>query len=292
MVGFELELAPQVLAIVPQPITRVPNPANPGNTILQQARDQIVVYFNNDDLFVEDDATGKPTQRSAENPDFYRLIYTQDSVENTDDITFFPDSVVYDPATDSAVLKFAGDLDTLRIPGSVPPRPIGPGTWRLRVGTDEALPAAPVTVEPTSEAGSSYDTAYDLGQLGAQSLLVPSSIDPQPFALDLPGGQDEPGHRDIPAEVGSSFEQHINPNFGPDVQDGVTTIPYNFRQVYGYDAQGNPLSNLITEKQKTRVREAVELWAKHLGIQFLETADQGLTFVTGDPRRWTRTTRT
>lgn len=396
VVGFELELAPQVLAVVPQPVTRVPDPANPANSILQQARDQVVVYFNDDDLFVEDDATGKPTQRSAENPHFYRLIFTQDSVENTDDVTFYPDTVAYDPATDSAVLTFAGDLDSLVVPGSVPPRAIGPGTWRLRVGTDEALPLPPLTRQPTiqnttdfgtggavsvsftatgdfgkavtvsfSEAplgagaaprvtvadnvievvlntdgagttanglvtalnadaaasrlveaqvvggngatviggdvpslrvvglGSSYETAYDLGQLVRrdalgkpinESLLIPSSIDPQPFVLDLPGGLDEPGHRDIPVEVGSSFEQHINPNFGPDVQDGVTTIPYNFRLVYGYDAQGNPLSNLITEKQKTRVREAVELWAKHLGIQFLETADQGLTFVTGDPR--------
>jgi len=286
VIRFELKLAPQVLAVVPQPITRVADPANPANSILQQARDQIVVHFNDDDLFVEDDAAGKPTQRSAENPDFYRLIFTQDSVENTDDMTFFPDSVAYDPATDSAVLTFAGDLDTLVIPaGSAGVgTPIGPGTWRLRVGTDEALPAAPRSEAPTAEAGSSYGTAYSLGELGVQSLLIPASIDPQPFALDLPGGHDEPGHRDIPTEVGSGFEQHISPNFGADTQDGVTTIAYNFRQVYGYDAQGNPLSNLITEKQKTRVREAVELWAKHLGIQFLETADQGLTFVTGDPR--------
>lgn len=392
VVGWQLELAPQVLAVVPQPLTRVPDPADPSKSILQQARNQIVVYFNDDDLFLEDDATGEPTQRSAENTHFYRLIYTQDTVENTDDITFFPDTVAYDPATDSAVLTFASDLETLPIPERYPGdpdagSPIGPGTWRLRVGTDEALPAPPLTRQPTIQTtsdfgtsgavsvsftatgdfgkavtlnfsraslgigagprvavagnviqvtlnadgggttanelkaaldgnsaarqlivttvsgagttsiagtdvaslrvaglGSSYETAYDLGQLTAQSLLVPSSIDPQPFALDLPGGQDEPGHRDIPAEVGSSFEQHINPNFGRDVQDGVTTIAYNFRRVYGYDAQGNPLSNLITEKQKTRVREAVELWAKHLGIQFLETADQGLTFVTGDPR--------
>jgi hypothetical protein len=390
VVGFSLELAPQVLAVVPQPITRAPNPANPSNTILQQSRDQIVVYFNDDDLFIEDDATGNPTQRSAENPQFYRLIFTHDSVENTDDITFFPTSVQYDPAADTATLTFAGDLDTLPVPPGHADAglPIGPGTWRLRVGTDEALPLPPLTVRPAIEAtsdfgtggavsvsfaatsdfgkavtlsfsdaalgagvapqvsvagnaiqvvlntanagttanelvaalngnpaanrligtaisggdgttplvgggarslrvlglGSSYETSYELGQLGAQSLLVASSIDPQSFALDLPGGQDEPGHRDIPTEVGSGFEQHINPNFGPDVQDGVTTILYNFRQVYGFDAQGNPLSNLITEKQKTRVREAVELWAKHLGIQFLETADQGLTFVTGDPR--------
>ncbi|MCU0978826.1 MAG: hypothetical protein MUF25_06625, partial [Pirellulaceae bacterium] len=390
VVGFSLELAPQVLAVVPQPITRAPNPANPSNTILQQSREQIVVYFNDDDLFIEDDAMGKPTQRSAENPEFYRLIFTHDSVKNTDDITFFPTSVQYDPAADTATLTFAGDLDTLAIPAGHPDAglPIGPGTWRLRVGTGEALPLPPLTVRPAIEAstdfgtggavsvsftatsdfgkavtlsftdaalgagaapqisvagntiqvvlntanlgttanelaaalngnsaasqlvgttisggdgttpivgggarslrvlglGSSYETSYDLGQLGARSLLVASSIDPQSFALDLPGGQDEPGHRDIPSEVGSGFEQHINPNFGPDVQDGVTTILYNFRQVYGYDAQGNPLSNLITEKQKTRVREAVELWAKHLGVQFLETASQGLTFVTGDPR--------
>ncbi len=387
VIGFSLELAPQVLAVVPQPVTRVPNPANPLNTILQQSRDQIVVYFNDDGLFIEDDATGKPTQRSAENPEFYRLIYTRDSVKNTDDITFFPASVQYDPVADTATLHFAGDLDTLPIPsGPDAGTAIGPGTWRLRVGTDEELPLPPLSVRPAVQSstdfgtggavsvlftatgdfgkavvlsftesplgagvsptvtvaentiqvvlnadgttaqqladavngnsaaarliatsvrsgdesksivgggarslrvlglGSSYDTAYDFGELGGQSLLVSSSIDPQPFPLDLPGGQDEPGHRDIPTEVGSGFEQHINPNFGPDVQDGVTTIPYNFRQVYGYDAQGNPLSNLITEKQKTRAREAVEMWAKHLGIQFLETADLGLTFVTGDPR--------
>lgn len=389
VVGFSLKLAPQVLAVVPQPVTRVVAPGNPANKILQQARDQIVVYFNDDDLFIENDAAGRPTQRSAENPNFYRLIFTQDTVENTDDITFFPTRVKYDPVADTAILTFAGDLETLTIPAGHPGAgtPIGSGTWRLRVGTDEPLPAPPVTVRPTIEAttdfgtggtvsmtftatadfgkavvlsftdaalgagvgpkisvmqntiqvtlntdgagvtaadlavalnadpvasllvtadvqgddgaridgrgartvrvvglGSSFETAYDLGQLGGQSLLVASSIDPQPFDLDLMGGWDEPGHRNLPPEVGSGFEQHINPAFGPDVQDGVTTILYNFRQVYGLDGQGKPLSNLITEKQKTRVREAVEMWAQHLGIQFLETADQGLTFVTGDPR--------
>lgn len=388
VVGFSLQLAPQVLAVVPQPVTRIADPTNPANQILQQARNQIVVYFNDDDLFIENDAANKPTQRSAENPNFYRLIYTQETVENTDDITFFPSQVEYDPVADTATLTFASDLDLLPIPtGSDAGSPVGSGTWRLRVGTDEALPLPPSTVRPKIEAttdfgtgglvsldfaaradfgkavvlkftdaalgsgaapqisvvgneisvvlntsgtgtsatdlaaalnadaaasrlvtssvdgaaatrldgrgerllrvtglGSSFETAYDLGQLGGQSLLVASSIDPQPFELDLPGGWDEPGHRNIPLEVGSGFEQHINPDFGPDVQDGVTTILYNFRQVYGLDGQGNPLSNLITEKQKTRVREAVEIWAQHLGIQFLETADQGLTFVTGDPR--------
>ena len=122
VVGFSLELAPQVLAVVPQPITRVPNPANPSNTILQQARNQIVVYFNDDDLFIEDDATGKPTQRSAENPEFYRLIFTQDSVKNTDDITFFPTSVQYDPAADTATLDVCRRPGHAADPGGLPRR--------------------------------------------------------------------------------------------------------------------------------------------------------------------------
>jgi large repetitive protein len=78
------------------------------------------VYYNDDDLFIENDAAGKPTQRSAENPNFYRLIFTHDTVENTDDITFFPTRVEYDPSDDTAVLTFAGDLDSLPIPAGTP----------------------------------------------------------------------------------------------------------------------------------------------------------------------------
>ena len=383
IIEFELNLGPQVVAVVPQPVARIADPNDPNVTILSQAREQIVVYFNDDDLFAEDDATGNPTQRSAENPDFYRLIFTGDTVENTDDITILPDTVQYDPTNDTATLTFAQELDALEDPGN-PGVILGPGTFRLRVGTDEALPLPPqrmtpdvgvttdfdtggaadvtftatgdfaraanirftenslgavappnitvvdntiyvelntdgggttaaelkaaidgdaaasglVSVSVAADAaitgssvdvlrivglGSSFDTASDLGPLGNQSLLLSSSIDPQEFLLDLPGATDEPGHRDIPSEIGSGYEQHVNPAFGADTTAGVTTIQYNFRQLYGVDAQGNPLSNLITEEQKLRVREAVELWGKQLGVQFLETTDQGLTFVTGDP---------
>ncbi len=40
---------------------------------------------------------------------------------------------------------------------------------------------------------------------------------------------------------------------------------------------------MITDTQKQRAREAFEVWGEYIGVQFLETADQGLTIVTGDP---------
>ena len=70
-IDFRLDLGPQVLAVVPQPTNRV-------NGQLQQQRDAIVVYFDSDKLLVENDANGRPTNRSVENPEFYRLIFTSD----------------------------------------------------------------------------------------------------------------------------------------------------------------------------------------------------------------------
>jgi hypothetical protein len=400
-IDFALNLGPQVVAVVPQPIVRITDPANPLLSTLQQQRNQIVVYFNDDDLFVENDALGNPTQRSAENPKFYRLIHTRDTVDNTDDVTFFPDRVVYNPVTDTAVLYFERELaDRLNAEGRVDSalrgdpiddlgqiidpatdEPIGSATLRLRVGTDEGLPAPPIDVTPevqvtedfggvlvdfaatgdfgravqidftqanlgagvlpsvsvldnrirvvlntvgtsvqnlidaiagdaaaealvtVSDAsgdpansvlaaagrrvrvagfGSSFETASDLGVLTSQSLFIASSIDPQPFLLDLIGSPDEPGRRELPPGVGTAFDAPVNTQFGADSTAGITTILYNFKQNYGNDAAGNPLSNLITQTQRQRVREAVELWGAQIGVQFLETADQGLTFATGD----------
>ncbi|MCL4200996.1 MAG: choice-of-anchor L domain-containing protein [Pirellulaceae bacterium] len=387
-IDFELKLGPQVIAVVPQPITRVPIAPGSTQTELQQARNQIQVYFNNDDLFVENDALGNPTARSAENPAFYQLIYTRDSVTNTDDVVILPTSVRYDAVADMATLTFAQDLDRLVVPGTG--EVIGQASYRLRIGTNEPLPPPPTMVTPVARVtetfntggagaggvdvtftarndlsravnvtvtkaflpasappqvsvtgqtiqivlnenapttagdlqaavaahpaadalvevtlvgpastnitvtasaltnlrvvglGSSFDTASDLATItgGATYLLVSSSIDPQPFLFDLPGASDEPGHRNLPVEM--DLEDHINPAFGPDQFAGITTIPYNFRLDYGFDAQGNPVSNSITETQKQRVREAIELWANYLGVQFLETENLGITFVTGD----------
>ena len=131
--NFELDLGVQVLAVVPQPITR-----NSVSNGLQQRRDQIAVYFNNDDLHPTKIITGQATVNpTVVDPAFYQLIFTRDTVQNTDDVVYRPTSIQYDPVTDMALLTFAAPLENL---GS------GPGTFRLRIGTDEAMPLPPVTV--------------------------------------------------------------------------------------------------------------------------------------------------
>lgn len=129
-VDFRLDLGPQVIAVVPQPVVRV-------GTGLQQQGDTVVVYFDTDKLLVENNSAGQPTVRSVENPAFYQLIFTSDTVRNTDDTTFLPTSVKYNAATNTATLKFSGDLNELM------PSSVGPATYRLRIGTRETTPTAP-----------------------------------------------------------------------------------------------------------------------------------------------------
>ena len=170
-IQFELDLGPQVAAVVPQPVQRT------GGQLVQ-LRDQIEVYFQDDDLFVANDSQGRPTQESAENPDFYQLIFTRSTVRNTDDVVLKPVQVSYDPAKDLATLKFSKDLDQLVHPetGEV----LGPGTFRLRVGSDEAAPLSPPLFSPALQVSSDFNTNDEV-------LL-------QFFAV-------HPGERDLPVIV-------------------------------------------------------------------------------------------
>jgi hypothetical protein len=106
----------------------------------------------------------------------------------------------------------------------------------------------------------------------------PASIQPQTTIVmpPYPGGKEEPGHRDIPVE------EHINSppaspgavaGTTPYIPTGITQFRYFFGDVYGVDGQGNPLSNQITAEQRIRAREIFDLWAKDLGIEFIEVTD-------------------
>ena len=332
IIEFDLKLGALVEAVVPQPVIR-----QDGQLI--QNRNEIVVYFNEDPLFVENEVlrngdgtiqrdadgnpvVGGPTERSAEHPRFYQLLFTQETVRTTDDLLFNPDQVVYDPATHTARLIFQGDINAL------PGVPQGGGTWRLRVGSavedkidlslpieevpvvasvvtdfqheglrvtfasraigesesglqvrfvdtgvgtggaqgataelvgdavvfdfrgatrtvgelqtavalnpevanlmtvdveldgavgigsDRILPSSVLGATPLflSSVGDTLETSFDVGILGRtddlKTLLLTESITPQPFAVELIGGQDDPGH--------TSEVNHINPNFGAD----------------------------------------------------------------------------
>jgi hypothetical protein len=376
-IDFRLDLGPQVVSVVPQPTYRV-------NGQLQQQRDTIVVYFDNDKLLVENDASGRPTARSVENPEFYQLIFTSNTVRNTDDLFFIPTTVSYNAAANTATLLFDRDINDLA--GSS----VSASTFRLRIGTRETAPLPPLRQEASATAisdlntngeakvrftslqvgeagngvqvivtnsgsdglevttgarsvtvnfggavvtaqefvdairnsipaaalmsvdfepgsnfsavvsdrslayspvtllglGSTFDTALNLGTIGSAltsqtSLVLSSAIEPERYLLDLPGASDDAAHRRLAQNLAAGFEDHINPSFGADKNDGITTIYYNFRATYATTSTGLPMANAINADQRARAREVLALWSKYIGVQFVETADIGLTIAAG-----------
>ncbi len=367
---LNLELPATIVSVVPEPITRN------GDGTLTQAKDTILVYFNeDDDNFIE--AVGG-SEGSANDPEFYQLIFTNDTVTNADDQKVFPTSVTYDPDTDMVTLEFADDLDQLTT---------GSGTYRLRVGTNEPTPADPVPfdllasvvtdmnaegteltftanthvgsgnpliidfvtadlspTDPTPtilvddrlvtvtlnsntnaltmsqhvvdafeaneqthplllversaglplidvttpnldgytlwvvDPGSAFSTAFDVNaglgiNLSQEPVVISSEIESQWYGLEFPGADDELAHRPV-SHVARRADQ----------DPGVITLAYNFRPIIGTRTWANfaPAFNLITEVQKLRVREAFDIWSHYLGVQFIETRDQGFTIATGE----------
>ncbi|MBW3599155.1 MAG: hypothetical protein KY475_18030, partial [Planctomycetes bacterium] len=167
---FKLNLGAQVVAVVPQPIDRA------VDGTLSQARNQIEVYFNDDDLHptAVSGTLGDPNPAATVvDPQFYRLIYTNDTLTNEDggpagdseETVFNPSRIDYDPATDKAVLTF---LDPNGDPLPLDQLATGPGTYRLRIGTSEVLPAPPVTVNASIGVESDFNTNHQV-----EILLTP-----------------------------------------------------------------------------------------------------------------------
>ena len=165
----------------------------------------------------------------------------------------------------------------------------GDNKARIALRIADAVNAAPFRVTATALDDRVYltndhdvnlDSTITALSETSQGVIISSAIDVRPFLLDFPGGNSDPGHRQIPEEVGRSVEQHVNQDFADKARDatpGVTTIMYNFR-----DDLGGGFLNVITEQQRIRAREAFQLWGNYLGVQFLESASDGLTIATGD----------
>ncbi len=139
-IDFRLDLGPQIRGVVPQPVIRL------ANGTLQQQRRQIVVYFGDDKLFVGKDSLGRPLPGSVENPNFYQLYYTSDTVRNTDDQLFTPRTVKYNASANTATLEFDRDINDLAGTAAAP------SSFRLRIGNNEATPTAPIRSEAAATA--------------------------------------------------------------------------------------------------------------------------------------------
>lgn len=269
--NFELDLGALVTAVVPQPIVRTSGGQLQWGTT---ERSQIEVYFNSDEL---DLASAQSVGPSG----FYQLYFTGDTASNVDDVVYYPTSAVYTASQNKVLLTFAQPIDQL---GS------GPGTFRLRVGNNETKPLPPLPTNVTNDPGSSYGTALNIGALTNQSQILSSIIDPQAYALQFPGGSAMPGNRDVHTYLGNPSieegnDQGINTsidNLTPDTTSGPTVVKYNFKTVLGFQNPTSPYLNEITELEKTRTREIFEIFSRVAGIQFIETANEGITVATGD----------
>lgn len=264
-IDFDVEIGGKVIAVVPQPI-------DPIDGALTRRDNQIDVYFDDADLF--------GTGATVDSANFYQLIHTNRTVTTEDDQSFMPISVATDAGAKKVTLTFSDNLDTL-VPGSSNP------SYRLRIGDNTDFISRVVTpFTPPSEPGIAVGQAIDLTAAASSSAvggswalsidqsIVNGGLRPIP---DNPGGNDEPGHRDI--DVGN--DSHLG---GGDSNNGITVRPYTFlkNQSYGNDVNGTPLFNVMNEAQEQRFKEVLELYGELFGIDFLETESSGMRLIVGD----------
>lgn len=285
---FAVDLGPQVVAVVPEPVRR-----NSAGLVTGVSRGQIDVHFSE-----------QVSESSAENTALYQLIFGRGTVNNNDDLVVTPTSVNYNSSTNIATLQFNQPLGL-----------IDSGAARLRIGSSVDSPAPPTEfafapggnaagIEP----GDTFATAVDLEALptpfqidatGVTSAIIDAEIlNESPFNFQLPG-PDSAGVRNTRPEDPSRISP-FNPvplgfvRGGPDAIDGISTLSYDFAGTFLGDDPNSGGSNLIsfantiTEIQKQRVREAFELFSQYLGVNFVEQqSDQStsdFTIAVGDLR--------
>jgi|GEM_PF-498183 len=261
---FRVNLGPVVAAVVPQPVVR-----NVDGS-LSQLRNVIEVYFNEPMM---------PGRYGVEAPEFYTLFVTRETANPDDDAIVLPQTVLYDADLKKATLIFEHDLAYY-----------GTGAFRLRIG-DRYQPTVTEFVTTPYDAGQTFASAINVRLLsgdlapnfgdgtGPQSIIIAGQVNNWQLDPTLwwPGGNDEPGHRNLPKHTAGQLliENHYSAgDSSPDNSAGVVTISYYFPT--------GP-SNLITEAQKQRAREIFALLSYYLGIQVYEDpVSGGIAIMTGD----------
>ncbi|QEG38917.1 tandem-95 repeat protein [Roseimaritima ulvae] len=278
-IDFELELGARVVGVVPQPVLRLPSGA------IDPQLDVIHVYFDDNDLFA-----GGGTATLA-NPAFYQLVRTENTVSSGDDQVVNPidvkivefetqtvpsslggGTVEVQVRVNRVELTFADDLSDIT----------GSGAFRLKVGSDATLGQAGAPIAPTlfPLAGDPSDTTTGAPLIatlnGQTAVRLSSTIADTGLPFDYPGGNNDPGHRDI------YEENHLGA--GPDSAGGIQTIGYNFAldRSYGFNSAGRPVFTVANPEQLQRFREVFEYYGQLLGVEFVETVSSGITVVVGD----------
>lgn len=118
------------------------------------------------------------------------------------------------------------------------------------------------------------DVATSLGVLGSAGITLTSAISPQgTLGVKLPpypGGTDEPGHREIQREA------HIGATgTNPTAPAAIESRNYYFPATIGFDPNGIPYPNKITEEEKRIVRGIFEVLSSLSGFEFVETTKSG-----------------
>ncbi len=265
-IAFKVDAGPHVLSVVPEPVR-----FNPATGLLQQANNEIDVYF---DKAIQ----SLPQQFGQLDPQLFQLIYSANTATTADDISFNPSSVSFDRATNKATLIFSTPLEA-----------IGSGSFRLRIGDDQNVSGdrgvmTPTVVSMQEPSGGTFTTAatvpYNNGKLDQNPLqdnqVIVSSqlgadvIDP---GLPFPGGNSGPGVRNVPTQ------QHINLStaaLSPPAPGVIPTITYNFPDIYGSTQGTGPLHNVITTAEESLTREIFQLYSYYLGVQFREVSSTEL----------------
>ncbi len=279
-VQFAINAPPRVLAVVPEPVSKV-------NGRLISEPNVAEVYFTSD---VNDSVLNKA---------YYTAVFTRDTVTGSDDAPT-------DPIKPISVEPLDGRSDAVRVvfaaPFSRTPDPMNPGSFidgavRFRIGDDTLLPSDPSVIAVT-EAGDSIvrnplspttqPGPMVIGDFNGSNTdrttsvrLTGGSIEnPSNYNLQYPGGTDYQGVRDIRPDDPTRNERVVPLGIwrkDGDTTPGISTIYYNFPdQFQGEDFGTQTVDldqtylNLITEQQKRRVREVASLFSEYLGVQFIE----------------------
>ncbi|MEW4453880.1 GEVED domain-containing protein [Bremerella sp. JC817] len=227
--NFELNLAPQVMSVVPQPIER---DDVTGELVMQT--DKVYVYFNNDDL----------DPQLAVNPDYYQLTFQQPVDANSTnadlgnaqgELAFYPTSVEYDAELDRAILTFANDIDKLVDPAYAD---AGFATvFRLQIGVrgiiSKDAQVLDLTIPGAANPGTSFDSAYDLSN-SSGTLQGPEGIEEYTNA-NLLNGNHEFLVTQVPSAAlhGTTFT----------INDGTNSVTFEL-SIDGTGTSGNTIINM------------------------------------------------